>query len=319
MQKLSPKAKKNKVTKKQDVDFYDKIRGDYVKAIHSSRSKPKGYSSKDEYYTLPETVEKAFSIIDTSQFKDKVIYCPCDSDKSEWVKYISKHKDEFKLKELIYTSDDYNNHIDLFEKADFVITNPPFSKIYKELLPILIQTKTRFFMVGSALDIHIYKKAAPDAKFSILGDSKFITPFQSRQRPDINIININNIIALYDISLNEYARSSENKYSSLAFFNRNKDKFKNFSDCKYCNITFDGAPIGDFPIIDYVRDFPKDYDGWVLAPITALLYEELFDIDIDSFYKFYRIKGYVIKYSDNINRYIRILIKKNNNPLWDTL
>ena len=75
----------------------------------------------DEFYTRAVDIEKFLQYWDLS---DKIVYCPCDSDKSEFVKYFKKNG---KCKELIYTSDDFRTHEDLFEKADIIITNPPFS------------------------------------------------------------------------------------------------------------------------------------------------------------------------------------------------
>lgn len=82
-----------------------------------------GRKVNDEFYTLYKDCEKLFSQFDFSQMK---VYCPCDSEKSNIVKYL---KD--KCKELKYTSDNYENHEDLFEWCDVIITNPPFSKFSK--------------------------------------------------------------------------------------------------------------------------------------------------------------------------------------------
>ena len=47
--------------------------------------------------------------------EDKIIYCPCDAEWSNIVKVIQDYKDILKYKELIYTSDDFRTHDDLFE------------------------------------------------------------------------------------------------------------------------------------------------------------------------------------------------------------
>lgn len=86
----------------------------------------KGYKTRsngkqgvdDEYYTRAEDVAKILADFHLSNY---TVYCPCDSDKSEWVKYLKGN-----CKELIYTSDDWHNHLDLIEEADYIITNPPF-------------------------------------------------------------------------------------------------------------------------------------------------------------------------------------------------
>lgn len=42
------------------------------------------------------------------------------------------------------------------KKADIIITNPPFSKIYTQLLPMIKQTNCKFFLFGSQMAIHKY-------------------------------------------------------------------------------------------------------------------------------------------------------------------
>lgn len=76
----------------------------------------------DEYYTLYEDVELMLNEFD---LRDKIIYCPCDTDESAFIRYF---KTTNNCRELIYTSDDFRNHEDLFNKADVVVTNPPFTQ-----------------------------------------------------------------------------------------------------------------------------------------------------------------------------------------------
>lgn len=75
----------------------------------------------DEYYTRKEDVEAGLSKVDLS---DKKVYCPCDSEESEFVKYFRKPG---KCKELRYTSDEFRKHPEDWEWADVIVTNPPFS------------------------------------------------------------------------------------------------------------------------------------------------------------------------------------------------
>jgi len=75
----------------------------------------------DEYYTRKEDVEAGLARVDLS---DKKVYCPCDSEESEFVKYFQQ---EGKCKELRFTSDDFRNHEENWEWADVIVTNSPFS------------------------------------------------------------------------------------------------------------------------------------------------------------------------------------------------
>lgn len=80
----------------------------------------------DEYYTRKEDVEAALSRVDLS---DKKVYCPCDSEESEFVKYFQQpgENGKPKCKELRYNSDDFRKHDEDWEWADVIVTNPPFS------------------------------------------------------------------------------------------------------------------------------------------------------------------------------------------------
>lgn len=75
----------------------------------------------DEYYTRKEDVEAGLARVNLS---DKKVYCPCDSEESEFVKYFQQPG---KCKELRYNSDDFRNHPEDWEWADVIVTNPPFS------------------------------------------------------------------------------------------------------------------------------------------------------------------------------------------------
>lgn len=90
----------------------------------------------DEFYTIYEQFEAVVNKWLIDKLEDKIIYCPCDAEWSNIVKVIQDYKDILKYKELIYTSDDFRAHDDLFRKCDVVITNPPFSlsiEFYKKL------------------------------------------------------------------------------------------------------------------------------------------------------------------------------------------
>lgn len=102
----------------------------------------KAYAFKhtgDEYYTLMRDIEECLSQFDLSNYK---VYCPCDSDKSNFVKYL---KD--KCKELKYTWDDFRTHDDLFEWADIIITNPPFS-LFADFLRKIWEHKKDYVVIG---------------------------------------------------------------------------------------------------------------------------------------------------------------------------
>lgn len=97
------------------------------------------FAKNDEYYTLMKDVIQHVEVFKKEWYKDKIIYCPFSSDESNFVKYFKEHGKELGIKELMYTSDDYKNHEDLWMKADLVIDNPPFSIFISEILPWMIK------------------------------------------------------------------------------------------------------------------------------------------------------------------------------------
>ena len=120
----------------------------------------------DEFYTPFETVRIIFEqYLKNYDFSDKIIYCPCDSEKSNFVIYLKEKHNCLKYKELIYTSDDFNKHRDLFQKANLIITNPPFSLLGKQFLPLLKEVKKDFFIFGSKCSISLYYNKYNDINF----------------------------------------------------------------------------------------------------------------------------------------------------------
>ena len=106
-----------------------------------------------------KTVQRVFEVyLSSYDFKDKIIYCPCDSSASNFVIYLLAHKSDLQYKELIYTWDDYNGHVALFNKADIIITNPPFSKLIREFLPLLNYYQKEFFIFGCGACLDGYYK-----------------------------------------------------------------------------------------------------------------------------------------------------------------
>ena len=110
----------------------------------------------DEFYTQYSDIQKELEHYDKAKFKDKVIYLPCDRPISNFVAYFKEHYEDYKYKELIYTyiAREENEEvfayrfdgkketktklrgngafqsdecIEIMKRADWVITNPPFS------------------------------------------------------------------------------------------------------------------------------------------------------------------------------------------------
>ena len=110
----------------------------------------------DEFYTQYSDIEKELEHYDKDKFINKVIYLPCDRPESNFVAYFKEHYEDYKYKELVYTyiAREENEEvfsyrfdgkketktklkgngafqsdecIEIMKRANWVITNPPFS------------------------------------------------------------------------------------------------------------------------------------------------------------------------------------------------
>ena len=104
----------------------------------------------NEFYTTIEHMECLFQHPQLdSVFKDKVVYLPCDTEESKIYQYLLKRKDELQIKEILRTSDDYYSHLDLYEKADIVFTNPPFTGLGKYVKWLEDDLNKKFILFSS--------------------------------------------------------------------------------------------------------------------------------------------------------------------------
>lgn len=128
-------------------------------------------NKNNEYYTLYEDIEKECNHY-RYWFKDKIIYCNCDSTESNFYKYFKDNFKEFGLKELWITSLNgeyirYNGNysiteidgdmfsedcLDLLKRCDIVVTNCPFSE-FRRFFDVLMEYDKDFIIVGNITSI----------------------------------------------------------------------------------------------------------------------------------------------------------------------
>lgn len=142
----------------------------------------------DEWYTRAEDVKRILDKFDLTGLK---IYCPCDSDKSEWVKYL-KNVDC----ELRHSSDDYKNHSDDLEWCDIVITNPPFSK-FAEFYKWCVNKN--IIIVCSALSAHTCVRWRP-------GDIVMLDTIRYFNKPDGSVKNAPTVVGCNLEVLKKYGK-----------------------------------------------------------------------------------------------------------------
>lgn len=109
----------------------------------------------DEFYTRYEDV-KYYMNFWKDYLKDKIIYCPFDTDESAFVKYFKEELKAGRIRELIYTSNNYEENGDIFDYVSknegVVISNPPFS-IYNKIINYFKRYDIKYVLVGPYLKI----------------------------------------------------------------------------------------------------------------------------------------------------------------------
>lgn len=137
-------------------------------------------AKNDEYYTLMEDVEaivKAFS----HHLKGKRVYCNCDTEESNFYRYLRDHYDELELAGLdrSFISYDDPENLEKLDACDVVITNPPFS-IYSEYLPTIIDHGKDYVLIaplsgiGTPWQYNLWK--AGKLQYTRIKPTKFRTP-----------------------------------------------------------------------------------------------------------------------------------------------
>ena len=251
----------------------------------------------DEYYTSKETVEFIFEKLIGYEFiKDKIIYCPCDGEQSEFVKYLKEKKDDLNYKDFWYTSDDFNTHIDLIKNADLVITNPPFSKIRNEYFPLMKKYAKNYLFFHTPINLYIYQN---EEVFLYRSDyNYYVVPFDDIRKP-IQGTKDRVYVGTIFVSSFKCNQLRKHRFPKKTYNELYKDKepvwFQINDNEKILNI-------------DKIADIPIDYNEPMLVPLTILYdyFKQYFDI------KEYNTKKSLNSFSDSKPRFIRVLTKWKN-------
>ena len=202
-------------------------------------------NKNDKFFTQLVDIEKELSHY-TDQFKGKVIYCNCDTEESNFVKYFRNNKT---IKKLLYSSNDFRDNIELLKQADIVVTNPPFS-LFREYIAQLMEHKKKFLVIGN-MNAIICKEIFP-----LIKDDKLWWGYNCVRHfgiPNGKIV--------------EGARSFW--YTNLSHKNRN-EKFiltKTYKGNKSDYPKYDNY---DAIEVSKAINIPKDFTGIMGVPITFL-------------------------------------------------
>lgn len=225
-------------------------------------------SKKDEFYTLYTDVKFELDHY-LDQFKGKTIYCPCDTEDSAFVKYFSELKAKGLIGDLVYTSlqdgVDFLSEaaIEIYKRADIVVTNPPFSlfRQFIELLDLL----DKKFIVWSTANAICYRQVSSmfvkdrirlgyianrTCEFEVPEDYATGSDSKVYQKDGKNLVKIAAIVTFTNLPV----KRDSCLELTVKYDPNIHQKYVNF-DAINCNKT---------------ADIPIDYNGYIGVPITYL-------------------------------------------------
>ena len=238
----------------------------------------------DEFYTLYEDIEKELRYYH-HHFKDKVVYCNCDSTESNFFKYFKDNFNTLGLQRLIisdvhsHTTTTYDGEItlttqlnsgdfrseecvELLKECDIVVTNPPFS-LFREFIATLEEYGKKYLVIGN-MNAITYKEIFPLLKDGKMWLGKHTNKTMSFQIPnEYERFNyIENGLKFGKVpAISWFTNLDNNKQSELLSLisTYNEEKYPKYDNYDAINV-------------DKVKDIPYDYEGVIGVPITILNY-----------------------------------------------
>ena len=233
-------------------------------------------AKNDEFYTRYEDIE--VEVIEyKEQFKDKIVYLPCDSLKSEFWSFFINNFESFGLKKLIathYEKDgqsykiwtiDGNNIIqedlvgdgdfrsseciEILKECDIVCTNPPFS-LFREFVDAIMTHNKQCLIIGNK-NAFTYKEI-----FKMIKENKIWVGYT--QPKDFR---------LEDGSITKKINGLARWFTNLTTSKRNEElvltkSYNSIDYPKYDN--YDAIEVGQ------VANIPKDYNEVMGVPVTFI-------------------------------------------------
>ncbi|MGL4617363.1 MAG: adenine-specific methyltransferase EcoRI family protein [Mycoplasmoidaceae bacterium] len=247
-----------------------------------------------------------------------------DGSVSYWMRYDGKGDDnniyDFDLKKFTKSNGDFRSKecIELLDRTDIVITNPPFS-LFREYVAQLMEYKKEFLIIGNINAIS-YKEIFPLLKNKEiwLGNSKAGHFFKVPKTYEIN--------PKANSKIDEYGNQLLYIMGSLWYTNLDLPKrYENLimvENYKGNELKYPKYDNYDAINVDSIREIPDDYYGVMGVPISFLIKhnpnqfkiisfrkgKDGKDLSINKKYKYCRILIQRIKMGNNENR-----IKKDKN------
>jgi hypothetical protein len=272
-------------------------------------------NKSDEFYTQLVDIQRELQHY-KEHFKNKTVFCNCDFEWSNFVKYFQENFEELGLKKLLFSGYEKESSkgdfrsaesLELLKQADIVVTNPPFS-LFREYVSQLTEHNKKFLIIGN-INAITYKDI-----FSLIKENKawlgvnlgrgisgFIVPKHYElygsetavDKLDNKIISPNNCLWL--TNLDNFKRNTDiiltKKYIG------NEEFYPKYDNCNGINV-------------NKTSDIPMDYAGLIGVPITFLHKFNPNQFEIIKFRKGDNEKDLLINSKPT---YFRILIR-NRNP-----
>ncbi len=243
-------------------------------------------AKNDEFYTRYEDIE-AEVMKYRKQFRDKIVYLPCDDPaekKSEFWSFFVNNFDTFGLKKLIATHYDENGKaykiwieedttgdgyiddgdalqedligngdfrspecVEILKECDIICTNPPFS-MFREFIDLIVGNNKSFLIIGSQ-NAFTYKEFFPLIKNNqVWVGYNMVKQFN---QPDGSVKKFGNICWFTNLSS---SRRNEEIILTKTYNENNYPKYDNYNAIE----------------VSKVADIPKDYYDVMGVPITFI-------------------------------------------------
>ena len=201
----------------------------------------------DEFYTTEQTVEKVIAPF-LDLIRGKTVLCNCDEPYSAFPRVLSRY-----AQYVFSSSVDY--HTTVGTECDWVITNPPFSKIRDYCQTMIFEHDFIIIAPLACLTTHPISEYVEQRwvyAYPIPGGADFI-------RPDGSHVHMGNCFVL-----------STHKVPKTIF--RPTASYDPAKHPRYWN--------HDAIFVPTMEDIPADYDGLMAVPVTFLMYMDYDEFEI---------------------------------------
>ena len=220
----------------------------------------------DEFYTQYQDIAAECDHY-LDQFRNKVIYCNCDTECSNFVRYFLNLKSQGIIRDVIWSGGlggiDFRSpeSVAMLQQADVVVTNPPFS-LFRQYVAQLIESGKQFLILGNQNAVS-YKDFFPlfmsgqvRLGYKSFGPLLFDVPVVEPDKTYKVVDGVPKAVVAVCWFTNLQTPDKNGLVLSKRYFG-NESCYP-----KYDNI--DAINVGR------IKDIPMDYDGLIGVPITFM-------------------------------------------------